>query len=872
MTILISLFALAVTLVSTCSQLSLAHSTSSRPLKRVAHPSTRSLEILPRIPVEYSSFPAPLYANKRPHSSPPASSLRYDDFFRLILSAYDETFHLHLRPNDHLIHPSARIDHYTLTDEGREVLAYSEPLIRADVKAYLGEVIAPYHSETRMREDAARMYPQTHPAVLGWARILVHHQGDHDSVEAPVFEGAFSVKGEIYHIMTKDNYFRNKHDLDPSLPEATQIHQLDRNLVIWRDSDEMSLVEEHMLKTGVKPSGPLSEPMSCGHDRLDFNQPSQNPMMMDRLHPQHNWLEGLINPVLDDPFYSRDDAPIGGTGMDTDFRDTIGSTVGCPTTQKVVYTGVAADCTYVTKYGSKENATTQILTNWNSASALYKSTFNISLAIAEINIREPVCPTTADPTLPWNVPCASAELDDRLSAFSSWRGNKGEDGNGLWHLMSGCPTGSEVGIAWLGTLCQSRATGNAPTIVSGAAVSTAGKTEWQVVAHETGHNFGAIHDCAGNCSTTTPCCPLSASVCPADGKFIMSPVAQAGEKTFSPCSIGNICSVMKGVSGGRVDTSCLLDPDPTRQSVSLQMCGNGIVEKGEDCDPGKGSDSKCCDVNTCKFKNNAKCDPDSSPCCTDQCNFAAATQVCRPSKDQSCDTAELCTGNSSSCPIDIVAPNGKSCGGDSLACASGICTSVAQQCKTVGASLNLTQACPDKSDQSCQISCLDPNPGRPNSCVQLTSLLVDGSPCGFGGTCLAGKCQAAGLLDTAKAWYTSNLQISIPVTVVAGLVALFMLYALIRALRRCCGARTRDRSTPITGVIVADRPPSHERLMSYDGRYAHNVIGSSTSYTRAPPATYGSSPGETRDLRYNYEANNRMDWVDESNYNGPRRY
>jgi len=74
--------------------------------------------------------------------------------------------------------------------------------------------------------------------------------------------------------------------------------------------------------------------------------------------------------------------------------------------------------------------------------------------------------------------------------------------------MSGCPTGSEVGIAWLATLyvlkasislftyscyrCLQEATGSSPSIVSGTAVSTAGRTEWQVVAHEIGHNFGAI--------------------------------------------------------------------------------------------------------------------------------------------------------------------------------------------------------------------------------------------------------------------------------------------------------------------------------------------------------------------------------------------
>lgn len=107
------------------------------------------------------------------------------------------------------------------------------------------------------------------------------------------------------------------------------------------------------------------------------------------------------------------------------------------------------------------------------------------------------------------------------------------------------------------------------------------------------------------------------------------------------------------------NTTCLIDPgDATRQTISLQMCGNGIVETGEDCDPGLGVDSNCCNAATCKFKNNAVCDPDSSACCTQSCGFAPAQQVCRPSKDAKCDTAEVCTGNSSACPADVFAPNG----------------------------------------------------------------------------------------------------------------------------------------------------------------------------------------------------------------------
>src|SRR5882724_5691060 len=102
------------------------------------------------------------------------------------------------------------------------------------------------------------------------------------------------------------------------------------------------------------------------------------------------------------------------------------------------------------------------------------------------------CPSPIDQTRPWNVDCGNVSLNDRLSLFSKWRGDKGEDGAGLWHLMSGCPTGTEVGVAWLGTLCQTSATGTPGEFVSGAAVTTAGRAEWQVVAHEIGHNFGAI--------------------------------------------------------------------------------------------------------------------------------------------------------------------------------------------------------------------------------------------------------------------------------------------------------------------------------------------------------------------------------------------
>lgn len=54
--------------------------------------------------------------------------------------------------------------------------------------------------------------------------------------------------------------------------------------------------------------------------------------------------------------------------------------------------GVAADCTYVSTYNGQENATSQILNNWNSASALYKACFKgavlLGLALTSIHVIE----------------------------------------------------------------------------------------------------------------------------------------------------------------------------------------------------------------------------------------------------------------------------------------------------------------------------------------------------------------------------------------------------------------------------------------------------------------------------------------------------
>lgn len=83
--------------------------------------------------------------------------------------------------------------------------------------------------------------------------------------------------------------------------------------------------------------------------------------------------------------------------------------------------------------------------------------------------------------------------------------------------------------------------------------------------------------------------------------------------------------------------------------------------------------------------------------------------MCRPSLDDRCDYPEYCSGRNATCPTDSFKPNGESCGSNGLACATGRCTSLDQQCKNSGGNLyNFTQACGQKADTSCVVSCRDP--------------------------------------------------------------------------------------------------------------------------------------------------------------------
>lgn len=159
----------------------------------------------------------------------------------------------------------------------------------------------------RLRVDAARVkMGSSELQSEGWARIMIHHQGNVEEALAPVFEGAFSVGGVVHHVVTKDNYLRNKHELDPHI--MVDYHDGESPLVIWRESDFMNEKEMHDAVTGagysgLEAAGLHDGAVSCGHDRLTWNtDPRVNPILRPA-EPITLWDPFGIN-----PFLKRDDA------------------------------------------------------------------------------------------------------------------------------------------------------------------------------------------------------------------------------------------------------------------------------------------------------------------------------------------------------------------------------------------------------------------------------------------------------------------------------------------------------------------------------------------------------------------------------------
>ncbi|KAI1110031.1 zinc metalloprotease mde10 [Nemania sp. NC0429] len=744
-------------------------------------------------------------------------------------SSFDISFLLHderdrvriqLEPNHDVLSDDATVRY--IGPDG--TLGHEELIDRADHRIYKGHAFVqhPHHSEW---------------LNAGWARIAVLRDGPN-----PLFEGTFRVNGNHHHIQRASTYRQTRRSEDPEAHHAD-----DDYMIVWRDTD----ITDDFYGSPYELSRRTADNASvCSSDSLDFNDQLDHPV---RLGLDLRDLTSMDSGGL---FRRQGDQITSGNGAGANLANTIGMPQGCPTSRKVALIGIATDCTYTALFPTKANVTQSVISMVGMASAVYESTFNISLSIRNLTISNATCPGSPQEGSLWNQPCSpGVTINNRLDLFSKWRGQF-TDTNAYWTLLSTCQTDAAVGLAWLGQLCAQGSTPNNNDTTAGANIVVRTDTEWQVFAHESGHTFGAYHDCTDQtCVDGTrsrnQCCPLTTSSCDAKGSYIMNPSTGPSLMQFSPCSVGNICSAMGRNS---VNAVCLSD-NKNIVTISNSLCGNGIVEQGEDCDCGGDSGCQgnpCCNPKTCKFTPSSVCDPSNEDCCTNQCQFASNGTVCRDSSG-TCDPRETCSGSSATCPADIKAPDGQSCGaqGAGLKCASGQCTSRDLQCQTLIGGLTGNTDITACDGNTCAVRCKSPNL-PPGSCDGIQQYFLDGTPCEGGGHCDNGTCKGASVWDKITSFYRDNKNIAIPVTAVVGSL---ILLALASCCCSCISRRTRRRR-----LAQKTRPSGSWVNDGYGGGGPMNNGWATSAMPVRPPMAHGAN--SDRELRYSpQQQQQQQEWA-----------
>ncbi|RXM92180.1 Disintegrin and metalloproteinase domain-containing protein 10 [Acipenser ruthenus] len=168
------------------------------------------------------------------------------------------------------------------------------------------------------------------------------------------------------------------------------------------------------------------------------------------------------------------------------------------------------------------------------------------------------------------------------------------------------------------------------------------------------------HDEKGECEASTPT--------GGQGNFLMFPYASEGNQgnndRFSPCSVKHISKLLR------------IKKDKCFTESGLPICGNQIVEDGEECDVGHNDTDPCCYSASqsedfhCKLKPQKQCSPSQGKCCSHQCVFKPQGQKCQQEND--CEFESECSGVGASCPSPTPKANMTTCHLGTRVCINGV--------------------------------------------------------------------------------------------------------------------------------------------------------------------------------------------------------
>ncbi|XP_038621389.1 disintegrin and metalloproteinase domain-containing protein 20-like [Tachyglossus aculeatus] len=222
------------------------------------------------------------------------------------------------------------------------------------------------------------------------------------------------------------------------------------------------------------------------------------------------------------------------------------------------------------------------------------------------------------------------------------------------HLIVNQQYGITLGLAYVKTICNNHYASAVLSFFDYHLLKFA-----VVFAHEQGHIFGMTHDTAG-------------CVCKRD-KCIMSEFT-ADTDVFSNCSYREFFDATSRQG------KCLTNVPGPAALVTVERCGNRVLEGGEECDCGTVGECRedpCCQSN-CRLRPGATC---SVGGCCERCRTLPAGQLCRPQAGD-CDLPEYCDGVSARCPGDVYMLDGTPCQEDAL-CFDNVCHGHNRQCRSV---------------------------------------------------------------------------------------------------------------------------------------------------------------------------------------------